>query len=126
MKMRSKSEFRKRDIFYLVPLWLLSLIAPDPYLYHKKEFKRKELFYLGAICFAPLVWSDPHFHHLMVLSGIYAILSLGLSLFMGFAGQISLGHAAFFGIGAYTTAILTTQYALPTIVAFGPRLSQPP
>ncbi|NWG04312.1 MAG: branched-chain amino acid ABC transporter permease [Syntrophaceae bacterium] len=117
--MRSKSEFRKRDIFYLVPLWLLSLIAPDPYLYHKKEFKRKELFYLGAICFAPLVWSDPHFHHLMVLSGIYAILSLGLSLFMGFAGQISLGHAAFFGIGAYTTAILTTQYALPTIVAFG-------
>lgn len=114
----SKREFRKRDLFYLVPLWLLSLIAPDPYLYHKKEFKKKDLFYLGAICLAPLIWSDPHFHHLMVLAGIYAILSLGLSLFMGYAGQISLGHAAFFGIGAYTTAILTTQCALPTMIAF--------
>lgn len=113
-----KSEFRKRDLFYLVPLWFLSFIAPDPYLYHKKGFKKKDLFYLGAICLAPLIWSDQHFHHLMVLAGIYSILSLGLSLFMGYAGQISLGHAAFFGIGAYTTAILTTQYALPTFVAF--------
>src|SRR4030066_2088205 len=113
-----KKEFRKRDFFFLVPLWFLSLIAPDPYLYHKKGFKKKDLFYLGAICLAPLIWSDQHFHHLMVLAGIYAILSLGLSLFMGYAGQISLGHAAFFGIGAYTTAILTTRYALPTFVAF--------
>jgi branched-chain amino acid transport system permease protein len=113
-----KSEFRKRDLFYLVPLWVLSLIAPDPYLYHKKEFKKKDLFYLGVICLAPLIWSDPHFYHLMVLAGIYATLALGLSLFMGYAGQISLGHAAFFGIGAYTTAILTARYALPTFVAF--------
>jgi branched-chain amino acid transport system permease protein len=115
---QTKKEFRKRDIFYLVPLWLLSLIAPDPYLYHKKEFKKKDLFYLGAICLAPLIWSDIHFHHLMVLAGIYAILALGLSLFMGYAGQISLGHAAFFGIGAYTTAILTTRYAFSTFPAF--------
>jgi len=114
----SQREFRKRDLFYLVPLWLISLIAPDPYLYRKKEFKRKDLFYLGAICLAPLTWSDPHFLHLMVLAGIYAILALGLCLFMGYAGQISLGHAAFFGIGAYTTAILTTRYGFPSFVAF--------
>jgi len=114
----TKNQFRKRDLFYLAPLWLLSLIAPDPYLYHKKEFKKKDLLYLGAICLAPLIWSDPHFHHLMVLAGIYAILALGLSLFMGYAGQISLGHAAFFGIGAYTTAILTTRYSVPIFLAF--------
>ena len=114
----SQREFRKRDLFYLVPLWLLSLIAPDPYLYHQKEFKKKDLYYLGAICLAPLIWSDSHFHHLMVLAGIYAILALGLSLFMGYAGQISLGHSAFFGIGAYTTAILTTRYASPPFLAF--------
>src|SRR3989304_7343125 len=113
-----KNEFRKRDLFYLAPLWLISLIAPEPYLYHKKEFKKKDIFYLAAICLAPLIWSDSHFHHLMVLAGIYAILALGLSLFMGYAGQISLGHAAFFGIGAYTTAILTTRYAVPTFLAF--------
>src|SRR3972149_10650785 len=116
--MRKKSDFRKRDFFYLVPLWLISLIAPDPYLYHKKEFKKKDIFYLAVICLAPLIWSDSHFHHLMVLAGVYAILALGLSLFMGYAGQISLGHAAFFGIGAYTTAILTTRYAVPTLLAF--------
>ena len=115
---QKKKEFRKRDFFFLVPLWFISLIAPDPYLYHKKEFKKKDLFYLGAICLAPLIWSDPHFHHLMVLAGVYAILALGLGLFMGYAGQISLGHAAFFGIGAYTTAILTTRYAVPTFLAF--------
>jgi branched-chain amino acid transport system permease protein len=115
---QKEKEFKKRDFFFLVPLWLLSLIAPDPYLYHKKEFKKKDLFYLGAICLAPLIWSDPHFHHLMVLAGIYAILALGLSLFMGYAGQISLGHAAFFGIGAYTTAILTTRHGFPPVVAF--------
>jgi branched-chain amino acid transport system permease protein len=54
----------------------------------------------------------------MVLAGIYATLALGLSLFMGYAGQISLGHAAFFGIGAYTTAILTTRFAISTFLAF--------
>ena len=113
-----KREFRKRDFILLVPMWLLSLIAPDPYLYHKKEFKKKDLFYLGAICLAPLIWSDPHFLHLMVLAAIYAILALGLCLFMGYAGQISLGHAAFFGIGAYTTAILTTRYDFPPFMAF--------
>lgn len=44
------------------------------------------------------------------LVGIYAILTLGLNTITGLAGQISLGHAAFFGIGAYTSAILTVRY----------------
>lgn len=45
------------------------------------------------------------------LLGIYAILTLGLNTITGLAGQISLGHAAFFGIGAYTSAILTVKHA---------------
>jgi ABC-type branched-subunit amino acid transport system permease subunit len=116
-----QKEIRKRDFLYVIPLWLLSLIVPDAddlYSYRSKEFKRRELFYLGALLFLPLIWRDPHFHHLMVLAGIYAILALGLSLFLGYAGQISLGHAAFFGIGAYTTAILTTRYGFPPFLAF--------
>jgi branched-chain amino acid transport system permease protein len=113
-------EFRKRDFLYVVPLWLLSLILPDPHLDYRKEsaFRRRELFYLGALLLLPLIWPDAHLHHLMVLAGIYAILALGLTLFLGYTGQISLGHAAFFGTGAYTTAILTTRYAFPTLVAF--------
>ena len=41
--------------------------------------------------------------------GIYIILTLSLNIISGYAGQISLGHAAFFGIGAYTSALLTLK-----------------
>jgi branched-chain amino acid transport system permease protein len=115
---QTKKEFRKRDLFYLGPMWLLSLILPDPIPHRKKEFRKRDLYYLGALLLLPLIWSDQHLYHLMVLAGIHAILALGLSLFLGYTGQISLGHAAFFGVGAYTTAILTTRYGLPTFVAF--------
>ncbi len=47
----------------------------------------------------------------------HIILAVALNLFMGYAGQISLGHAAFFGIGAYTSAILTTRFNLNPFVA---------
>lgn len=49
--------------------------------------------------------------NLMTLAGIYACVAIGLNLLVGYAGQISLGHAAFFGIGAYTTAILCTRFS---------------
>ena len=44
---------------------------------------------------------------------INAIVVLGLNLFIGYAGQISLGHAAFFGLGAYGSAIATVTFGLP-------------
>ncbi|MBX6765555.1 MAG: branched-chain amino acid ABC transporter ATP-binding protein/permease [Actinomadura rubrobrunea] len=44
---------------------------------------------------------------------IYALTAIGLTLLMGLAGQVSLGHAAFFAIGAYTQAILVTRYGVP-------------
>ncbi|MCX7829024.1 MAG: hypothetical protein N2315_07460, partial [Thermanaerothrix sp.] len=52
---------------------------------------------------------------------IQAIAALGLNVIVGYAGQISLGHAAFFGIGAYTCAMLTTNgvsfwLALPAVL----------
>ena len=47
----------------------------------------------------------------------HIILAVALNLFMGYAGQISLGHAAFFGIGAYTSAILTTTYHVNPFIA---------
>ncbi len=48
--------------------------------------------------------------------GIYAILVVGLNVIVGYAGQISLGHAAFFGIGAYTAGILTTKFGISPLV----------
>ena len=44
--------------------------------------------------------------HVIILIGIYAILSLSLNIIVGFAGLVSLGHAAFFGIGAYASSLL--------------------
>ena len=46
----------------------------------------------------------------MIEVGFYSIVTMGLILVMGFAGQISLGHAALFGCGAYASGILTTQH----------------
>jgi branched-chain amino acid transport system permease protein len=49
---------------------------------------------------------------LMIFAGIYCLITIGLSLLMGYTGQISLGQAAFFGVGAYISGILTVQYGL--------------
>jgi branched-chain amino acid transport system permease protein len=48
---------------------------------------------------------------LMADLGVYALITIGLGLLMGYAGQVSLGHAGFFAVGAYFSAILTTRAA---------------
>lgn len=50
--------------------------------------------------------------HLAILICIYTILSQSLSIVVGYSGQVSLAHAGFYGIGAYTTAILSLNYNL--------------
>lgn len=59
----------------------------------------------------PILFPDNYYVTVVgVTALLHAILAVSLNLLMGYAGQISLGHAAFFGIGAYTSAILTTRY----------------
>jgi len=52
-----------------------------------------------------------------IITGIYIVLALSLNIITGFAGQPNMGHAAFFGIGAYTLAILTTRYEVAYWIA---------
>ncbi len=54
---------------------------------------------------------------LLTTIGMYIILALGLNVIVGYAGQISLGHAAFWAIGAYSFAILTTKFSLSFVVS---------
>ena len=54
--------------------------------------------------------------HLAILIAIYTILAQSLSIVAGYSGQISLAHAGFFGIGAYTTALLSVNYGIPVWV----------
>lgn len=65
------------------------------------------------LALTPLVMANPYNLGILNLIGLYVIVVLGLNLFIGFAGQISLGHAAFFGLGAYGSAILTATCGFP-------------
>ena len=51
--------------------------------------------------------------HLAVLAGIYIILAVSLNLIVGYAGQVSLGHAAFYGIGAYASTLVAMSWEVP-------------
>ncbi len=51
--------------------------------------------------------------HLAILAGIYIILTISLNLIIGYAGQVSLGHAAFYGIGAYASALVSLHWHFP-------------
>jgi branched-chain amino acid transport system permease protein len=53
----------------------------------------------------------------MQMVGIFTIAAVGLNLLIGYAGQISLGHSAFFGVGAYTSAILAVRAHFPVWLA---------
>ncbi len=52
-------------------------------------------------------WLNPYWQQVVELAGIMTISALGLNLIYGYAGQFSLGHAAFYGIGAYASAVVT-------------------
>jgi branched-chain amino acid transport system permease protein len=65
----------------------------------------------------PLVLPNNYYYDIAIRMAINAIIVLGLNLLIGFAGQISLGHAGFIGIGAYASAILPTHFGWHPIVA---------
>ena len=69
------------------------------------------LLLIAGCLIAPLVIGT-YWVSLMVFIGIYVIVALGLNLLTGYTGQISLGHAAFFAVGAYTSAVLTGKFGL--------------
>ncbi|MDR3484485.1 MAG: branched-chain amino acid ABC transporter permease [Bradyrhizobium sp.] len=67
-------------------------------------------------CAAPLVVSG-YALYLLTLTEIFTLVALGLNFLTGYAGQISLCHAAFFGVGAYATAILTQKAGVPYLAS---------
>ncbi|WP_240376725.1 branched-chain amino acid ABC transporter permease [Bacillus piscicola] len=68
--------------------------------------------FVGIVLIFPFVITQSFLLSQATFTGIYVIVALGLGLLMGYAGQISLGQAAFYGVGAYATAVLTTSYGL--------------
>ncbi|MFT9493985.1 branched-chain amino acid ABC transporter permease [Anaerosolibacter sp.] len=81
----------------------------DFYINHKKLLI---IMFLAPIMTMPFFGFSPYMMRMITLSGIYIILALSLNLLTGFTGQVSLGHAAFYGIGAYTSALLAMRFDL--------------
>jgi branched-chain amino acid transport system permease protein len=78
--------------------------------------RRRELI-IAACCavaaaLVPLFVRDVYVQNIMVLTLMYAALSQSWNILSGYCGQISLGHALYFGLGAYTTAILFTKFGV--------------
>ena len=72
---------------------------------------------LLAMAVAPAVL--PTYHVLLMLPFMaYSVVLLGLNLLFGYTGLVSFGHAAYFGIGAYTTGILMKRIGVPFLLAF--------
>ena len=71
---------------------------------------------IAVLCLAPLVM-DRYLLSLLIQIGYLGIAALGLNILVGFTGQISIGHAAFFGFGAFTSAWLVSNLHVPVFFA---------
>lgn len=65
-----------------------------------------------AVVLVPLFFHEGYLLNVLVFVGIHTILALALNLLLGYAGQISLGQAGFFGLGAYISGILTASHGV--------------
>jgi len=69
------------------------------------------------LLFSIPLWSSAYLLHIINYVGILIIATIGLNILTGYCGQFSIGHAAFIGVGGYTSAILTTNYGFPFLGA---------
>ena len=65
---------------------------------------------IAALASVPLWLRDPYLMNALITTGIFIIGAMSLNLLLGFTGQLSLGHVAFFGIGAYTSALTSLGF----------------
>ena len=90
---------------------------------------------IAAALVFPFVVTSPYYLHLVVVIAIFSIVTLGLDIVFGYTGEVSLGHAALFGVGAYTAGVMAFQFeigfwlAIPAAIvvalAFGALLALP-
>lgn len=78
-----------------------------------------------AFAVFPLLIKSNYLLGVLIISGLYTIIVIGLGILMGYAGQVSFGHAAFFGMGSYTAAVLTTAWHWHTVPALAAALVLP-
>lgn len=72
---------------------------------------------VAVLVVLPFVLPNSYYTDLAIRMAINAIIVIGLNLLIGFAGQISLGHAGFLGVGAYASAVLPTHFGMHPLLA---------
>ncbi|MFP4476060.1 MAG: branched-chain amino acid ABC transporter permease [Desulfatibacillaceae bacterium] len=84
---------------------------------NKPRFDKRRILY-AAVVVAWLVaprFLDSYWTDVLNNVGLYAILALSLNIILGYGGMFHMGHAAFYAIGAYTTAVINTMYGVPVL-----------
>jgi branched-chain amino acid transport system permease protein len=83
------------------------------------------LAWLAFLFSIPLWLGDLYVLHVLIMTGIFIIAAMSLNLLLGYTGQLSLGHVAFFGIGAYTSSLVSLGFevhVLPgTLLTLAPK-----
>lgn len=70
------------------------------------------LLILAGLIYLPWTIKSPYFLHIIIVSGIFVLLASSLNLITGCTGRLNLGHAAFYGIGAYSSALLVMKLGI--------------
>jgi len=80
---------------------------------------------LAALLTVPYWLSDQYYLHIVITTGIFIVGAMSLNLLLGYTGQLSLGHIAFFGIGAYTSALTSLGFDIPVFWGDGRIVHEP-
>ena len=90
----------------------LKTAQSEPLFNTNKKMVYTILGFLGFLIVLPVLGPTQFFLHLMIMIFMHAVISQSWNIIGGFSGQISLGHGAFFGIGAYATSFFYVEYGL--------------
>jgi len=71
-----------------------------------------------VIAILPLVFNDTYWRTNLTVCAINVLLAIGLDFILGYAGQLNLGHSAFYGLGAYVSTLLIVKLGVPFWIAF--------
>jgi branched-chain amino acid transport system permease protein len=87
----------------------------DNTIFETKTIRLVTILTIIALCFAPFVF-DAYYITLLIQISYLGIAALGLNILVGYTGQISLGHGAFFGFGAFASAWLNSSFNIPVFL----------
>jgi branched-chain amino acid transport system permease protein len=82
--------------------------------------------FVALLASIPFWMTDFYFLHILITTGIFIIAAMSLNLLLGYTGQLSLGHVAFFGIGAYTSALVSLGFEVQVFSGFTVGLTPKP